>query len=84
MKQQTIDKLNSLLKHYLVNTYEDFGYNPNDNTHNKHRMDVAKLILKTIESIKQDKELHKDKLESLFILYNRYHLKNGGLWKISK
>jgi len=84
MKDETLKKLNSLLKCYLVNTFENFGYEPNDKTENKERSKRAKLILATIKNIKQDKEITKENLTTLFDMYRTYTYRNGGIWEISK
>jgi len=82
MKVETLKKLNSLLKCYLVNTFENIGYEPNAKNENKERSKRAKLILATIENIKQDKEITKENLTTLFDMYRTYTYRNGGLWEI--
>jgi len=84
MKESTLMKLNSLLKCYLVKTFETFGYNPEEKSENETRSKRAKMILATIEKVHQDKEIDKKQLEKLFDMYKTYHLINGGLWKIEK
>lgn len=82
MKDETINKLKSLLKYYVVNTFLENGYNVDNKQFNKHRQDEATLILKVIEYVKQDKDVHKDCLETLSVLYKKHHKENEGLWKV--
>ena len=73
MKDITLKKLNTLLKRYLVVTYETDGYDPEDNIMNKFRSKRAKMIITTIGRIEQDKEIDKEKLTQLFGMYKTYH-----------
>ena len=82
IKESTLIKLNSLLKHYLVKTFESFGYNPEEKSKNETRSKRAKMILVTIEKIHQNKEIDKKQLEKLFDMYKTYHNGSGGLWEI--
>jgi uncharacterized protein YtpQ (UPF0354 family) len=82
MKKSTIEKLNSLLKYYLVKTFETHGYNPEDKMVNITRSKRAKMIIITIDKIIQDEEIEKEKLDNLVDMYKTYHTSNGGLWKI--
>jgi hypothetical protein len=81
MKNEIIVKLNSLLKCYLVKTFEMNGYDSKQQATNISRSKRAKMILETIGRIHQDKEIDKEKLEKLFDMYKTYHIQNGGLWK---
>ena len=84
IKDDTITKLKSLLKYYLVDNFLVYGYDPINKQSNKDREDEAKLILKVIDYIDQDKDIHKERLETLFLLYKKYHDGKGELWNIQK
>jgi len=71
-KDETIKKLNVLLKKYLVKTFETNGYDPNEKTLNQSRSGRAQTILATIGKIHQDKEIEKETLEKLFDMYKTY------------
>ena len=78
-KNQTITKLNSLLKYYLIKTFKSFGYDVNNTAKNLTRAKQAKMILATIKKIHQNKNIDKKKLEKLFDMYKTYHPLSGGL-----
>lgn len=82
MKESIIEKLNSLLKYYLVKTFETYGYNPEGKSVISTRSKRAKMIIVTIDKISQDEEIEKEKLDNLFDMYKTYHIRNGGLWKV--
>ena len=82
MKEQTIVKLKSLLKYYLVNEFEQHGYDFKEKKFNKLRSKEAKIILKTINHIQQNKDIEKKLLEKLFNMYEIHHNGKRELWKI--
>ena len=75
IKQQIIMELKSLLKYYLVNEFEQNGYDFNKTLFNTSRTKEAKMILKTINSIQQDEDIDKEKLKCLLENYEKFRKK---------
>ena len=79
IKDATLNKLNHLLKCYLIKTFEVYGYNSEEKSVISTRSKRAKMILETIGRVQQDKDIDREKLEKLFDMYKTYHNGNGGL-----
>ena len=78
IKDETLNKLNTLLTCYLVKTFETNGYNPDEKSLNETRSRRAKIILEAVDRIKKDKEMDKETLEKLFDMYKTYNNGSGG------
>ena len=78
IKDATLNKLNHLLKCYLIKTFEVYGYNSEEKSVISTRSKRAKMILETIGRIQKNKEMDKETLEKLFDMYKTYNNGSGG------